>query len=250
MEEELDYERVVRSFNTKRHELLEMINNIVPRPSELHRRRWRVQQLENTISDLKSTVTACNNQLDTESAKLEELNSQTTRLRAQESKLTGDLKILQGVTGMETPFARNAHSPTLESITSMSERFRVNFSNFFFDLPVIHQSLPLDPTLSRDSQILVSTMSDLISVEFDGRATDAALSREAGERAAAAELLEIEVKEKELRLGREIEQQRRRLLESATRMRENMDLQAIDLKREGKRINEEYEQMLEDKKFG
>jgi chromosome segregation ATPase len=246
MQEEYDYERLVTGFNGKRHELLEMINSIVPRPSELHRRRWRVQQLENTIGDLKATVTACNNQLDTERARLDELNGESSRLRAQEQKLTEDLRILQGVTGMATPFARDARSPALAAIEAMAERFRARFANFFFDLPPIRQSLPLDPTLARDAQVLVATMEDFIRLQFDARAADAGLSREAAERTAAAEALEVEVRAREQRLAREIEQQRRRLTDSAARMRENMDAQAAELKREGARINAEYEQMLED----
>jgi len=38
-----EYEKMVTSFGKKRHELLELITEIVPHAAELHRRRWRVQ---------------------------------------------------------------------------------------------------------------------------------------------------------------------------------------------------------------
>lgn len=248
MAADFEYERLVVSFGQKRHELLELITEIVPRAAELHRRRWRVQQLENTISDLKMTVTACNNQLDTERAKLDELGTEGTRLRAQEVKLAHDLRILQGVTRLDARFPRDGSNATLDSINSMAESFRANFSTFFFDLPPIGQELPIDPTLSRDSQILVSTLEDFIRIQFDVRSSDAHLSKDVGDKAAIAEQLELEVKEKELHLEREIERQRARIRNSAVRMRQSIDGQAAELRRQGEKINTEYEKMIEDLK--
>jgi chromosome segregation ATPase len=243
---EASYENVVISFGCKRHELLELIAELIPRPAELHRRRWRVQLLDNTIADLKSTLTACNNQIDTERAKLDELNSQCARLRGQEEKLTQDLKILQGVTGMKVAYPSDIRSQALDEIYAMSDEFRVKMTDLYFDLTPIRQSLPVDLTIEKDSLVLVSTMEDFIRVEFDSRANEAYLCREALEKTEAAQRLEREVRATELRLEREIAEQEKRILTSGDRIKEAIDGQADEVKREGEKINAEYKKMTED----
>ena len=244
MDEEWGYDVLVSSFQPKRHELLLLINEMAPRPADLHRRRWRVQQLENSISDLKETLIACNNQTDTERAKLDELNSQTDRLRAQELKLMTDVKILQGVTGLAAKFPSDATSKELDTINSMAEEFRSRFANFYFDLPPIKQVLEVDPTLESDSRILVETMKDFVRVQFDSRSTQAILAREASAHRADAKILEQQVKEKELRVEREIALHRKRIEDSADRVKETMEEQTHHLKKENARIHEELEHLM------
>lgn len=248
MSAEYQYEQLVSNFGSKRHELLQLITEIVPHPSELHRRRWRVQQLENSITDLKETITACNNQIDTERAKLDELNSEADRLRSQELKLIADLKILQGVTGMEATMPRDGTSEDLVEISAMSEEFRSRFADFCFDLPPIKQELPLDHSVERDSQILVDTMEDFVRLQFDTRSTDANLSKKATETTEEARKLEREVKEKELKLEREIECQRKRIQASAQRMKETIESQGDELRKQGAKLQEEYTKMMDELK--
>ena len=97
---EAHYEQLVRGFETKRRELLNLLTQIVPKPTEMHRRKWRIKQLDNAIADIKTTIAACNLQLDDERANLEQLNTEYDRLLGQARKLTEDVKMLEGVTGM------------------------------------------------------------------------------------------------------------------------------------------------------
>ena len=244
MEDDFNYDALIANFEPKRHELLLLINEMIPRPADLHRRRWRVQLLENSIADLKETLVACNNQIDTERAKLDELNSQTDRLRAQEQKLMTDVKILQGVTGLTAQFPHDGASPELDKIQSMSDQFRTRFADFSFDLPPIKQVLEVDPTLERDAQVLVETMKDFVRVQFESRSSKAALAREASAHRADARKLEQELKEKELRVEREIALQRKRIEGSAERMKESMEEQTENLKKENARIHEELNELV------
>ena len=119
MSEESAYAHLLSRFDPKRRELLQFISELVPSAVDMHKRRWRVQLLDNAISDVKETLVAMNNQIDTERAQLDELNSQTDRLRAQEAKLLADVKILQGVTGMKANLPQDGTCIELDSINEM-----------------------------------------------------------------------------------------------------------------------------------
>lgn len=236
---ELHYEQLVTAFESKRRELLSLLTSVIPKPTEIHRRKWRVKQLDNSVTDLKTTIAACNHQLEEERSDLDELNNEYDRLSAQERKLTEDVKMLEGVTGIQAIMPCNADNECMHEINAFSEHFRTSFAEYYFNMPPIRQELPSDPTLSRDSKILISTLRDYINLQFDSRATDAQLSKSVADKQAAVQKLEKQLAEDEARIDREISAQRSRIEQSANRMKESIQEQGRQLRKQGHKLAEE-----------
>jgi hypothetical protein len=212
---ETHYEQLVQEFEPKRRELLAFTIAVVPKPTDRHRRLWRIKLLDNAISDIKTTIAAANLQLDDERATLEELNSEYDRLQGQAHKLTEDVKILEGVSGVPAVMPCDADTDVMKEIRAFSEHFRTAFAEFYFNLPTVKQELPADPTLERDYRILIASLRDLVNLQFEHRATDAVLSKDIEDHTAEAEALRQKIKTEEGRLGKELTLQRQRIEQSA-----------------------------------
>jgi hypothetical protein len=241
---DLHYEQLVEGFKSKRQELLELITQLVPRPTDLHRRRWRLQILENAISDLKTALGACNDQIDKDRVELDEKNDESMRLRAQERKLYQDVKLLEGASGVKAQFPDSIQSEAFQEVETLSQSFRDRFSDFLSSIPPIRQTLPIDVSLERDCQILVSTMEDYAQLLFDARSSDACLSKEAKEKTEVARNLERAVKAKDLQIQREIEVSEKKIRSSAQKMKSTMEQQAKNLKTEERKVQQEYQQTI------
>jgi chromosome segregation ATPase len=236
MNMETHYEQLVTDFETKRRELLSLLSSVVPKPTEMHRRKWRIKNLENSIVDIKTTIGACNLQLDEERASLEQLNAEYDRLLGQSRKLTEDVKILEGVTGIPAVMPCDAETDVMKDIIGLSEHFRAAFAEFYFDLPLVKQELPIDPTLDRDSKILIASLRDFITLQFDHRATDAALSKQIDDKNAEAQALKIKIKADQTRIERDLAAQRQRIEQSAARMKESIQDQGRLLLSQGRKL--------------
>lgn len=235
------YNQNVTAFESTRRDLLSMISAVVPKATEVHRRKWRVKQLDNSIFDLKTTIAACNHQIDDEKDKLEELNSEYDRLQAQARKLAEDAKMLEGVTGIPAAMPKNAENELMKDIIGFSEHFRASFAEFYLNLPQIKQELPSDPTLNRDANILVSTLRDYMTLQFDHRATDADLSKKIDDRTNEVKELDKKITEDENRVEREVAAQRARIEQSANRMKESIQEQGRLLRKQGHKITAELQ---------
>ncbi|EAY13115.1 hypothetical protein TVAG_443980 [Trichomonas vaginalis G3] len=198
----LHYEQINSSFQTRRTEMLDVMTNAFPSLADVHRRKWRVLQLKNAISDIKETIAACNMQIDKERALLDEYHSENTRLSAQEIKLTEDVKLLEGVTGMEAILPSDGDAQLLTEIKSISDQFRDNSSDFYFELGSINQELKFDESIRKESKMMVSTLQDFIDVTFDTRANDANLSRKIDDLSIHAEELKHKVEDEHARFNR------------------------------------------------
>lgn len=238
---EAQYEQLVTGFEAKRREMLELLTAVVPKPTEMHRRKWRIKQLDNAITDLKTTIAACNLQLDEERDNLEKLNTDYDRLLGQARKLTEDVKMLEGVTGIPAVMPCDADTEIMKEIVAFSEHFRAAFAEFYFDLPNIKQELPSDPTLERDSKILVSSLRDYITLQFDHRAADATLSREIEEKSAQVKALQKQISDDESRIQGEVAAQKLRIEQSAARMKESIQDQGRQLRKQGNKIAAELQ---------
>lgn len=235
------YNQIITAFEATRRDLLSMTSAVVPKATELHRRKWRVKQLDNSIYDLKTTIAACNHQIDDEKDKLEELNSEYDRLQAQARKLAEDAKMLEGVTGIPAAMPKNAENDIMKDIVGFSEHFRVSFAEFYLNLPTIKQELPSDPTLSRDANILVSTLRDYMTLQFDHRSIDADLSKKIDDRTTEVKVLDAKITEDENRVEREVAAQRARIEQSANRMKESIQEQGRQLRKQGHKITTELQ---------
>lgn len=235
------YNQIITAFEATRRDLLSMTSAVVPKATELHRRKWRVKQLDNSIYDLKTTIAACNHQIDEEKDKLEELNSEYDRLQAQARKLAEDAKMLEGVTGIPAAMPKNAENDLMKDIVGFSEHFRVSFAEFYLNLPTIKQELPSDPTLSRDANILVSTLRDYMILQFDHRSIDADLSKKIEDRTNEVKILDAKITEDENRVEREVAAQRARIEQSANRMKESIQEQGRQLRKQGHKITTELQ---------
>ncbi|KAK8899692.1 hypothetical protein M9Y10_002014 [Tritrichomonas musculus] len=235
------YNQIITAFEATRRDLLSMTSAVVPKATELHRRKWRVKQLDNSIYDLKTTIAACNHQIDDEKDKLEELNSEYDRLQAQARKLAEDAKMLEGVTGIPAAMPKNAENDIMKDIVGFSEHFRVSFAEFYLNLPTIKQELPSDPTLSRDANILVSTLRDYMTLQFDHRSIDADLSKKIDDRTTEVKELDAKITEDENRVEREVAAQRARIEQSANRMKESIQEQGRQLRKQGHKITTELQ---------
>lgn len=235
------YNQIITAFEATRRDLLSMTSAVVPKATELHRRNWRVKQLDNSIYDLKTTIAACNHQIDDEKDKLEELNSEYDRLQAQARKLAEDAKMLEGVTGIPAAMPKNAENDIMKDIVGFSEHFRVSFAEFYLNLPTIKQELPSDPTLSRDANILVSTLRDYMTLQFDHRSIDADLSKKIDDRTTEVKELDAKITEDENRVEREVAAQRARIEQSANRMKESIQEQGRQLRKQGHKITTELQ---------
>ncbi|OHS95636.1 hypothetical protein TRFO_38231 [Tritrichomonas foetus] len=240
MENNLKYEQSLISFQKKREGLLELLAKVTPQASELHRRRWRVQKLDNSLFDIKQTVAACNMQLDDERTQLEDLNSETDRLKAMNYKLMEDVKILEGVTGIRSMVSDRIKDPIYDKINEISLNFRDDFSDFYQSLPIIKQELPLDPTIEKTSRVLIDTLHDCVGLTFDTRAENAFLSKEANDKTIKMKEFEKELKAKEMKLQTDVDNQRKRIEESTKRMLMSIDQQGTELRKEAHRIEEEF----------
>ncbi|OHT01359.1 hypothetical protein TRFO_07598 [Tritrichomonas foetus] len=218
-----------------------MTSAVVPKATEMHRRKWRVKQLDNSIYDIKTTIAACNHQIDDEKEKLEELNSEYDRLQAQARKLAEDAKMLEGVTGIPAAMPKNAENDLMKEIVAFSEHFRASFAEFYLNLPTIKQELPSDPTLARDTNILVSSLRDYMTLQFNNRATDADLSKKIDERTTEVKELDKKITEDENRVEREVAAQRLRIEQSANRMKESIQEQGRQLRKQGHKITSELQ---------
>lgn len=232
------YEAIISSFIGRRRELLNMMASVVPSATEMHRREWRVQQLENAIYDIKETFAACNLQLEQERDILDELSNENERLVAQERKLIEDIKLLEGVTGMQAVIPCDAHTGLMKEITEMSEEFRNNFADFYFNLPQLKQELQPDPTLEKDGHILISTLRDYVTLQFSHRASNASFSKLADERVLEADHMERTLGDDIMRIEREIENARRSIEDDAGKAKGALLAQTKEIRDAGKeRIN-------------
>lgn len=243
---EYNYEQQVTTFETTRREMLDLLTKIVPTPTDLHRRRWRLQQLENSIEDVKTTISACNAQLESERTILDELNGQTDNLKAQEQKLIEDVRLLEGVTGMHAVLPIDNDDPNRRQIKQYTAEFRKNFADFTFDLPPIHQKIEFDPVLEKNSMILVGTLKEYCELHFDSRQTTADLGYQRNEKATKVENLQKDVEETEARFERDREVQKLRINESTQRMKESILEQAKELQKQSAIIRAEYQKMREE----
>ena len=235
------YNQLITGFESTRRDLLNMTINVIPKATEMHRRKWRVTQLDNTIVDLKTTIAACNHQIDEEKEKLEDLNSEYDRLQAQARKLAEDAKMLEGVTGIPAAMPKNAENELMKDIEGFAEHFRASFAEFYLNLPNIKQDLPSDPTLNRDANILVSSLRDYMTLTFNHRATDADLSKKIDEKTTEVKELDKKITEDENRVERELAAQRLRIEQSANRMKEAIQEQGRQLRKQGHKITLELQ---------
>jgi chromosome segregation ATPase len=238
---EAHYEQLVIEFEPKRRELLAFTASVVPKPTDRHRREWRIKQLDNAIADMKTTIAAANLQLDEERVVLEELNNEYDRLQGQSRKLTEDVKMLEGVSGVPAVMPCDADTDVMKEILSFSEHFRTAFAEFYFDQTAIKQELPADPTLERDAKILIASLRDYTILQFDHRAMDAALSKDIDDKTAEGEALRQKIKAEEARLQKELTSQRQRIEQSAVRMRDSIQDQGRQLLKQGRKIRTELQ---------
>lgn len=175
---QLLYDQINTSFSSKRSELLDLLINATPRLADSHKRKWRVQQLENTITDVKSTIAACNIQIDQERVVLDELSAENTRLNAQSAKLKEDLKLLEGVTGMKAVLPSDGDAEILSQINNYAENFRKNSADFYFNIGTIKQELTPDEKIGKEAQMMVSTFQDFLDLQFNTRAAEVQMSRD------------------------------------------------------------------------
>jgi SMC interacting uncharacterized protein involved in chromosome segregation len=129
----------------------------------------------------------------------------------------------------------------MKEILSFSEHFRTAFAEFYFDLTPIKQELPADPTLERDAKILIASLRDYATLQFDHRATDAALSKDIDDKTAEGEALRAKIKAEEGRLAKELTAQRQRIEQSAVRMRDSIQGQGRELLKQGRKIRSELQ---------
>jgi chromosome segregation ATPase len=245
---EAHYEQLVTDFEGHRRELLSFITSVVPNLTDMHRRKWRIKQFDNAIFDIKKVIAACNLQLDEEHAVLEQLNTQYDRLEGQSRKLTEDVKMLEGVTGIPAVMPCDTDTDVKKEIMALSEHFRTAFAEFYFQLPIVKQEIPADPTLDRDSRILVSTLRDYVVLRFDHRAADGHMSKEVEGMTVEADALKKRIKDDEERLEKELTIQRQRIEESATRMKGVIQEQARQLRTQGRKVATELQVTQDDLK--
>lgn len=175
---EIQYEQMMTQFEATRKELIDTITNATPKVADIHKREWRVQQLQNAIHDIKSTIAACNIQIDKERSILDELSAENSRLMAQERKLLEDVKLLEGVTGMQATLPVDGESDILDEIERYASIFRDKASDFYFSMPMIHQEITPDSTLAKESDLMTSTLHDYIELVFRYRNKQAVLSKD------------------------------------------------------------------------
>jgi DNA repair exonuclease SbcCD ATPase subunit len=149
--------------------------------------------------------------------------------------------MLEGVTGIAAVMPCDADTEAKKEITALSEHFRTAFAEFYFQLPIVKQEIPADPTLDRDSRILVSTLRDYAVLRFDHRAADGHMSKEIEDMAAEADALKKRIKDDEERLEKELTIQRQRIEESATRMKDVIQEQARQLRTQGRKVAAELQ---------
>ena len=240
------YEQIITGFESKRKEMLNLMTNAVPLASELHRRSWKVQQLDNAIFDIKTTLGACNLQIDKERAVLDELSGENERLQAQERKLIEDIKLLEGVTGMQAIIPCDAQTGLVGEINEMSEEFRKKFADFYFNLPQNKQEIPYDSTLEKDGHILVSTLLDYVNLQFDNRSTEASTSKLIEELSTECEVIEKKLSDSVMKTEREMENQRKNIEEEAGKTKNILQDQTKTLRNEGKKLTEELKNHQKD----
>ena len=238
---ETQYEQLITGFEGKRREMLSLMTTVVPKPTEMHRRKWRLKEIENSITDIKQTIAACNQQLDRERNKLDQLNAESDRLQAQERKLLEDLKLLEGVTGMQAILPCDPKNNVMADINRYAELFRTQFSDFYLSLPQIDQELPSDPTLERDAKILISTLRDYILLNFDNRSAEATLSKQVVDKTNELNALQKRIADDEARIDREVAAQKYRIEDSANRMKDSIRQQGQQLRKQGRKISEELQ---------
>jgi hypothetical protein len=190
---------------------------------------------------MKTTIAAANLQLDEERVTLEELNNEYDRLQGQSRKLMEDVKMLEGVSGVPAVMPCDADTDVMKEILSFSEHFRTAFAEFYFALTPIKQELPTDLTLERDAKILIASLRDYATLQFDHRATDASLSKEIDDKTAEGESLHLKIKAEEGRLTKELTSQRQRIEQSAVRMRDSIQGQGRELLKQGRKIRTELQ---------
>ena len=242
------YELIIQNFASRRKEMLNLMTNVVPTATEMHRRSWRVQQLENAIYDIKTTLAACNLQLDKERDRLDNLSSENERLQAQERKLTEDIKLLEGVTGMQAIIPCDAQTGLMGEINDMADEFRNNFAQFYFNLPPLKQEIKADPTLEKDGHILIETLRDYVTLQFDHRAADSTLSKIAEERSIEADKIEKSLSDDVMRIEREIESQRKVIEDEAGKSKETLQEQTKVLRADGKKAISQLKKVQDDLK--
>jgi len=240
------YEQIITGFESKRREMLNMLINAVPTASEMHRRSWKVQQLDNAVFDIKTTLAACNSQIDKERAALDKLSGENERLQAQERKLIEDIKLLEGVTGMQAIIPCDAQTGLMGEINEMADDFRKSFAHFYFSMPPIRQEIPPDPSLEKDGHILVSTLRDYITLQFDHRSVEATLSKLIEELTTESENIEKSLTDNMLKTEREIENQRKIIEDEAGKTKTELQAQTKDLRTQGKNITNDLKNIQED----
>lgn len=235
------YDQLVDSFGEVRKELLELTTEVVPTPAEMHQRRWRSQQLKNTNNDLKDALAACNAQLDAERAILDELNQENERIAAQERKLEEDIKLLEGVTGMRSTVFYNQNIGVAKEISDTSQQFREEFAEFYLQMGHLNQDLPPDPTILKDSGVLIETLRDYSILQFDQRASTAELSRTIDGLSRQAAQLDKQLQEETIKLEHEMATDREAIEGVAGEEKQELLKQSRDLRKQGRTLVSELQ---------
>lgn len=248
----LHYEQINTSFQTRRSEMIDAITSAYPNLADLHRRKWRVLQLKNAISDIKETIAACNLQIDKERAQLDEYHAENTRLSAQEIKLIEDVKLLEGVTGMQAQLPSDGDATLLTEIKELSDNFRDNSADFYFELGTINQELKFDDSIRKESKMMVSTLQDFIDVTFDTRANDAKLSRRIDDLSISAEELKRKVEDEHARFNRKFKNAKKAAQDEYDQKQdvlvekiENLKKEYADIKKNSKEVQDDLNRQID-----
>lgn len=232
----LYYDHHIQLFSAQREAMLKAINSAIPNSVEIHKREWKVQQLENATTDLKSTIAAFNIQLDLQRAKLDEFRQIRDQKKIKRKQLMEDAILLQGVTGIHANLPADVETNELHEINTLSKKFKDNFTEFSFSLPPLPTDIFFDQTLQQDSDGLTKTLNDYISAQFDTRHNDAQGKKEEYETRKTVNELKKIVKEEENKLEHQIRSQKHRVEESARRIGETIHKEVNVLKEENSRL--------------
>ena len=252
----LQYEQINNKFNTKRQELLDMLIDATPRHADLHRRQWRVQQLENSITDIKSTIAACNIQIEQERAVLDELSAENTRLTAQQAKLMEDLKLLEGITGMTAVLPSDGDAEVLTQIDEYANNFREKSADFYFNVGQIKQEIVPDTSIAKESSMMVATFHDFLDLQFNTRATEASMSREIDDLTIKADDMKKKVEDEEAAFNRKFKNSKKQAQDEFDAKQEELINKVDELRHEyaaiqkrskiiQKKLNEKIDKLIE-----
>jgi len=234
------YEQILNGFDHKRTEMLKVVEKSSIRSKDVHTRKWRVKQIENAISDLKTAISACSIQISKERIVLDALDSECSRMQVQKKQLLSDVQLLEAVTGMKAVYPKDEEIETLKTINTITHEVDNVFAEFLSSMD-IKKNECISFSLKKEAEYLTNSLREFVDLVYSTREAEVRLSRGIFEQSINVSEKQKLIEEDTITFDQKVLKMKREAEKQVQDKQESLKLKLNELKNEAKIINKEYE---------